>query len=275
MNYKDYLRSSDNGTHIGRFTYRQFVDFSEKRIKAQEAQHESSRRKESGSNPWSGANNFEQALKLGRSGWDAGIRQLDLENGVMSDVGVEFSPNVTGAVVNMQNYLQGVPDNMFELKTRREYTLPEVTLYVPLQYSAGNSAKKAMNFTKKIVEYTNELQSKHNVRIIGFFAANFYGDVKRSVTEVVIKDYDERFVLNNVAFAFHPAFFRRLWFAHHESMPHWSSGYGMPCNHKQCVSHAKKTHDGRGGSVILPSLGDLTTDCHAFRKQVKTLKEIK
>jgi hypothetical protein len=48
-------------------------------------------------------------------------------------------------------------------------------------------------------------------------------------------------VVNNIAFAFHPSFFRRLWFSIAESKSYLSSGYGH--SRKDYISSISKAID--------------------------------
>jgi hypothetical protein len=64
-------------------------------------------------------------------------------------------------------------------------------------------------------------------------------------------------VVNNIAFAFHPSFFRRLWFSIAESKPFLSSGYGQSRkNYKQSVEKTLDTS--KSDKVIFTKdLGDV------------------
>lgn len=237
------------------FTYSQFVDFAQNRKQHDTVSYIESRETNSDKNPWSGTNNIDQAFEMARGGWDTGIKQMELDGGVLADSGTTFTPNVVGSVVNMQNYLQGLPDNMYEMKIEREYNLPLLTLYIPLSYSAYNGIDDALAFAKNITKIVNEKQSTHNVKLVGFFYT--VHDSKDMMTEVLIKDHDERFVLNNVAYAFHPSFFRRLWFSHLEAQPFHDSSYGR--NKEQgAISRYWKKHHERGTAYLVPQLNDLS-----------------
>lgn len=210
------------------FGYQEFITHAVERKRSQRAKNggaKSSRKTEKGTNTWSGVNVFSEAVELGRYGWDAGLEQLKLEEGDLTGVGVEVNPSVSGAFVNIGAYLEGSPENMFQLNERREYSLEEMDIYISLGYNCGTSYEQAMRFCQSIAKIVNKYQSKYNVRIIGRFDNQQHGC--RSICDVVIKEIDTRFVLNNVAFAFHPAFFRRLWFSFIEGEEYISTaGYG-------------------------------------------------
>jgi hypothetical protein len=69
------------------------------------------------------------------------------------------------------------------------------------------------------------MSSTHNIRLTGIFATK--QNSTHYDTIVKLKDFDEAMVVNNIAFAFHPSFFRRLWFSIAESKPFLCSGYGI------------------------------------------------
>lgn len=234
-------------------TYNEFLEFAVSRKQSKESKRigEYSR---TGSSSFTGTKSFKEAMHLANTGWDAGIKQLELEDGLLvSGNGVEIQNNVYGSAVNIGNYLQGLPDNMVEFSEVREYNLNPLTIYVSLNYSFSNSTKKALKFTKSIVELVNKYQSKNNVRLVGVFDLQF-GDT-RSITEVLIKDFDERFVINNIAFSFHPSFFRRIWFAVIEAEDFIYSGYGSQTSVRDL--HSRLIKNNSESIMILPRLDDL------------------
>jgi hypothetical protein len=64
-------------------------------------------------------------------------------------------------------------------------------------------------------------------------------------------------VVNNIAFAFHPSFFRRLWFSIAESKPFLSNGYGR--SRKDYKESVEKSIDtSKSDKVIFTQdLGDI------------------
>ena len=91
--------------------------------------------------------------------------------------------------------------------------------------------------------------------MVGFFDLQF-GDT-RSIVEVLIKDFDERFVINNIAFSFHPSFFRRIWFSVIEAEKFIYGGYGSQTSEKDI--HTRLLKDTSESMMILPRLDDLST----------------
>lgn len=260
---------------IVRFSYFEYVNHAIERKQSSACSKDNPESRQSSDGDWNGTKTFKKAVDLAFGGWDSGIKQMELEGGILADVGITFQPNVVGSVVNMNNYLQGLPENMYEMKQEREYNMPLLTIYVPLAYTAWVSGDQAMNYAKSIVKLVNEKQATHNVRLIGLIPTK-QRDSMKFTTEVLIKDYDERFVLNNVAFSFHPAFFRRLWFSHLEGESFWQSGYGSTLEQDYVTKYIKKSHD-RGGALIITRLNDIADegDCSGtvLDKHIQTLIE--
>lgn len=265
---KNYKILDTNELTVNRFTYSEFVNHAETRKSVHSGMTSSRKTTEK---TWSGTKSFKEAMEFARSGYDAGIKQLELEGGILANTGIELEANVYGSVVNMGSYLQGLPDNMFVMKETREFNMPLLTIYVNLSYHAGNSSTKAFKFTKSITDLVNSKQAKHNIRLVGMFHTRQDGN-KDFVTEVLIKDFDQRFVLNNVAFAFHTSFFRRLWFSHLEGEACADTyGYGRSSDESKVIKYVKEMHD-KGSAILLPNLGDLGSG-HFDESSVKIIKK--
>ena len=198
--------------------------------------------------------------------------QLKLQDGILADAGTIFEPDVYGAVVNIGSYIQGLPDNMYNLREEREYALPTKTIYANLGYNAGNSGKKAMNFCKNIISKVNKYQASHNVKLIGVFYTKQNGTM--FMIEVIIKDFDERFVINNVAFAFHPSFFRRLFFSHLEAEKFIDTyGYGQSQQGDKVADKIKTFHKKTEEAILLPSLNSLSESADFEDRQIVTIQK--
>jgi len=234
------IQENNKIKHI-EFGYSEFVDFSEARVQSSRAIEygcNSSRKNDNSTSPWSGSKNLEQALDWARHGWDAGLAQLPLEDGTLTNTGIEIEASVAGAMVNIGNYLTGQPECMWDFRETRVFNLDELTIYTRLDYNAGNNYEKAMRFCNSIATVANFYQSKYNVRIIGRFDVAEQGI--NSIVDVIIKEFDSRFTINNVAFAFHPAFFRRIWFGYMESENFIDSGYGRANSTSKHIDDIKK-----------------------------------
>jgi len=202
---------------------------------------------------WFGTANFSEAFNYAQGGWDAGLKQLDITDGETARGGMELRQSVAGAIPNVQNYLQGLPLQMYEYVNPNDYNTETLDIFVPLCYASSVSGAKALRFTQSIVTLVNAIQSKYDVRLIGIVDASH--DDYRSIDRIIIKERGERFVLNNVAFAFHPSFFRRIWFAHAETRDYIDYGYGRPNDTvKQWKENDKLV--GRDKALYIPQIED-------------------
>jgi len=257
----------DEKTTHREYEYSEFVDFAEKTPKSTSHDNFSSRE---GKKDFTGTNNFAEAIDFARHGWDSGLKQLELENGTLANTGIEFEPTVAGAMVNIGAYLQGVPENMWAMRENREYLLEELTIVVPLSYSAYISEADALTFCKNIISIVNEYQAKYNVKLVGSFntGQSKNGQPHRHIVDVVIKDFDVRFNINNIAFAFHPSFFRRLWFVHLEAETYCTSGYGRPGATSDVKTIVTKNL-GTNKVILLPALSSDNRGSKDISKEIQ------
>ena len=252
------------------FKYQEFVKF----VKETPNHKSNSRLKKSEDTEdkvWSGSENFNESLEWAESGWDSGLKQLELEQGILTGTGMEVSPSMQGSLVNIGNYLNGLPNNMWEFTEEREFNLDPLTVYVPMGYTSSSDGLKAMEFCKKTIKYINVLQSKFNTRVISVQLTNLRAQGKIICTQVLLKDYDERFVLNNIAFAFQPSFFRRLYFKYLETIANMCSGYGSSARTPQILNYIESSRKDTDRSILIPSLNDVIGSGEYFTKQMEIM----
>ena len=243
--------------------YLEFIDYARNRKRSKKSIHSNIIDSRNTDSNWNGTKDIDEAFSFAENGWDSGIKQMELEDGVLSNGnGMLVNNSIQGSMVNMGNYLMGLPDNMLEFSELREFNLEELTIYIPLAYTASNSLAKALNYAKNITDIVNEYQSHHSVRVIGVFDTR-HND-KRFINYVTIKDFNERFVLNAIAFAFHPSFFRRLWFSVLEGESFISSGYGGSNSYDKIVEEVKDEIDGK--AVVIPNLDSISFDTAIIHK---------
>lgn len=217
-------------------TYSEFIEFAKTTPRAPS----DSKSSENSSYGFTKTRSLKEAYGLAENGWDAGISELAIGQGVLSGAGVEFNSNVHGAMVNVPNYIQGLPDSMWELTERREYNLTELEIFISLCYASNKSADNALKYASNVINYVNQKQKTHNVKLTGYFASKQRNDVTW-FNNITIKDFDQRFVINNIAFAFHPSFFRRVWFRALETTDFIDTfGYGGAKGHNYCVEQITK-----------------------------------
>lgn len=245
-----------------RFSYSEFVDASKNRvinpknkIKANDTDHTSRCTRNGGE--WYGTKNFDEAYEFATKGWDAGIKKLDASNKIEVAGSTNFVPSVVGSIVNIGNFVQGVPDNMYNIVTEIEYKTKPLTLYVPMNFAGSHDSNDALQRGVDIVKIINKLNVDYDLELIGIF--NSYNNKGIEwFTEVEIKRFGENLVLNNVAFSFHPSFFRRITFGIRETYPSCDYGYGMSRNTKEIIRNLKKLKPNVSGMMI-PSLQDMSS----------------
>lgn len=251
------ITENDNRVHR-EFTYQEFVDFAENRKESEQSKSVGENGSRDTENPkWSGTENFKEALELARYGWDAQLQQIPLKDGVLDGTGIIYEPTIAGSAVNVGAYVQGLPENMYNMREMREYNLEALTIYCRLNFSYGNSGEKSLKFTRSMLDLVNHYQSHYDVKIVGVFNSEFSRKEVDYRVDVIIKEHGERFVLNNIAFSLHTSFFRRLYFSVLESENHIQSGYGVPYNHKKIADELIK-EIGTSKAIISPSLADLS-----------------
>lgn len=203
------------------YTYREFVDNAKTRKKHRNCTGNSSKTQGFG---FTQTKSFEEAVSFAENGWDLGLEKYKIEDGVMTSGTTHLNPSLAGCIPHVQNHIMGFPQQMYDLYDEREYNLPTLDLVVNLNCSGGVNSEDMLSFGKSIVKYINYKASTHNIRLTGIFSLQWAKGTKVQV--VTLKDFDESLVLNNIAFAFHPSFFRRIWFSVMEGKEYWRSGYG-------------------------------------------------
>jgi hypothetical protein len=234
------------------FTYTEFVD------KAINREIHSGNRNGSrtGTKGFTQSESFEETVDFAKNGWDLGLEQYKIEDGVLTSGTTHLNPSLAGCIPHVQNYIMGFPQQMYDLYDEREYNLPTLDLVVSLGYAGSVRGSDALRFSKSLVGYINKMSSTHNIRLTGIFATKQGGKAEYD-TIVTLKDFDEAMVVNNIAFAFHPSFFRRLWFSIAESKSYLSSGYGH--SRKDYTSSISKAIDTSKSDKVIytKDLGDI------------------
>jgi len=199
--------------HTTNYTYRKFVNAAEVAKPAKGVFRHSVKSSVS----FAGFN-MNEALEKARKGWDAGIKELEIKNNLFSGVGTNIRPSFRGTRVNMGAYLKGDPRNMYKRVGYADYNRERVTVFVPLSYHGGIKVKQALKVAKVYIKIVNNLQINYDVKIVGVYYSKKHGKNDDEVINVniTLKEFDDRLVINNIAMAFHPAFFRRLIFKYRE-----------------------------------------------------------
>jgi len=256
------------------FTYAEFIKV---------AKENAGRARNRGANSGTGNLSFKKAVKTAKRGWDSGIKKLDLDLGVLTQNGVSFMPNVAGAFVNVPNYLNNQPDTMWEIIEGDRIEKEFLTIYCRTSYRGGISGKFALEYCSGVIELVNKLNTFYNIRIIAVFDGDFNNSV-RMAEHVTIKDYDDRFVLNNIAFAFHPAFFRCLRWGYLDGTKH-GKDYGSTVSQSKLLNRLEKDEINKERVIVTPSVDEHSdyhengwfeiAHCNSYNINEEELKQIK
>lgn len=203
------------------YKYHEFIDYVERtpRLSGNDNSSETT-----WDNSWYQTDSFKEALDLAKYGWDSGIEEI---KSVFTEIAItgstEIEWNVAGWIVDVPKYLNWEPDCMIEFIDVVDRDRPQLTIFISLTYNWWTGWNTALNYLKDVIKYVVEKMATHELRIIGVFSAQESG--WDELIKVTIKDFNQNLVLNSFAFAFHPSFFRRLWFKHLETQKYWRYGY--------------------------------------------------
>lgn len=258
------------------FSYLGFIDYCDKTDYFYPGKHDSSHNEEGGKNPWSGSNTYEEAEKYALHGWDSGLELIKSDDTIDIVGCIDVKYSVAGGHIDVSKYLSGVPDYMVNFTDETERNKPDLTIFVELAFNCGYTREDGINYCKEIINLVNKLQSKFNLRIIGMFSQSLSGKNKYTACSclVTIKDYGEPVVLNSLIYAFHPAFFRRIWFKWLETKKFCESGYGYPLSN----SGIKPVHEFlkpwlienriEENYILLPTIKEFKTNPKNFLKGI-------
>lgn len=235
------------------FTYNEFIDYVQNTPRTARATKQGHKASEK-TKEWGGVESLQEGIDLCRAGWDSGIEQMALEDSFTAQKYIKRVPSMAGGSVNIGRYVSSAPDCMNTFSSNIKYARPRVTIVVPLVYGAFVSEEKAMDYSLDILKLVNSYQTHNDVRLIGVLSSSHDTDVIEGVAEdfieVVIKDFGERFVLNSVACAFHPCFFRRLYFKYLETTKYVNYGYGSGVKSSRWENFIKAIYKNSGHKVI-------------------------
>lgn len=243
------------GLDIETYSYRGLIDYSQTREVASHKMNSA----RNGTQSFTQTESFEEAIDFAVNGWDLGLEQYKIQDGILTNGTTHLNPSLSGCMPHVQNYIMGFPQQMYDLYDEREYNLPTLDIIVPLSYAGIVEGSDALIFSKSLVAYINKKASTRNIRLTGVFAS------KQGKTDsfqfITLKDFDEAMVINNLAFAFHPSFFRRIWFSVMESKDYLNWGYGKSILGKEYLNIVKENIDSTKSDEVIyfKSLQDLNT----------------
>ena len=201
------------------FTYSTFLDYVERTPRLQTNWDSS----ETGSSFLSGTSTLKEALDLAKYGWDSWIKQLQDLDFINVTWTLKTELDIVWATVDIARYVNGQPDCMINFIDEIEREKPQLTMYIPLSYAGRIGQQEAQRYLLKALEYIVQKNQTYDTKVYWVFDTNV--NWVDDVSVVTLKDFGQQIVLNNFAFAFHPSFFRRIWFKYLETQEHWNYGY--------------------------------------------------
>lgn len=224
--------------------------------------HKSSYKYWDNNDSWYGdTKNIQETIDYAINGWDAGLDMIEDDDIKLNVYGnVKTINDIAGALVDVGGFVSGRPDHMVTFVDEVNRNKPELTIYVDIAYHAGWSPKRIMKYTIDIMNKVNKLQANYDVRIVAVCTLHTYSGDKSNYGELFIdvKHLDQPFVINSIAFSFHPSFFRRLWHCYLNCRKEIATGGGAGlCSKSRVNESIKRFHNrehGTGAAIILPSL---------------------
>lgn len=246
-------------TQVNEFTYSEFIEYVE-RTRPVVPERASEKKDDT---QWSGTPSFEQAIQYAKYGWEAGIAELAVELDMAVIGNTEVRHDIVGSSVDVGAFLSGSPECMVQYIDMQERERDEVVVYVQLGYNAGVEGPTALKFTKTLLRELVKLNQKYSLKLIGVISTYHSGSRLRTHEYITVKDTYQNLVLNNLAFAFHPSFFRRLWFRFLETKKYWATGYGQAVEEREAekdisIQHAKIAPHAK--HIYIPSVADVGPD---------------
>lgn len=241
---------------IEQYTYASIISESQSRVKHENCCQDAARRVSSSKTKFTQTESFEQAVDFAVNGWDLGLEQYKIEDGLLVGGATELCPSLSGSIPHIQNHIMGFPEEMYYLADSREYNLPTLDIVVNLAYNGGVAGTNALKFGKSLVSFINDKASTRNIRVTGVFASKQDDNID-AYHLVTLKDFDSALVINNIAFAFHPSFFRRLWFSIIEGKSYWADGYGQTINDYYPAISEKINTKSSNEILIFKTLNDI------------------
>lgn len=186
---------------------------------------------------FTGTNNFDEAVKLARYGWEDGLKKLEYyEEMADKDYASKVADNVwdvenqvTGSYVDVGAYLQGVPECMCDFVSKRTNTFADVLVNPTI--SCWVKGQTIIDRGREIMKLVDALEKRHIKTRVSLmtFVRGEDGDNKCYIVNVVCKDYCELLDQNRLIFALaHPSFPRRLMFSMMEQETDIREDFGCP-----------------------------------------------
>jgi hypothetical protein len=186
-----------------------------------------------GEDRWSGGS-WHGALRMMRDGWKEGAQQVDAIMDTLPDAEAladAWNLEAAGRFPCVPAFLSGDPECMWQT-SEMDGTKQRVCLIISACYNCGITADEVLRYGAAVGATLRALEAAgHGVAIYSIDKGSEYrGDAVAQAC--IVRDFGEPLDTSVVAFAFHPAFLRRILFANRELTEDWASrglanhGYG-------------------------------------------------
>ncbi len=224
---------------------------------------------------WSGSKDMDEAVKIAREGTD--LETVAFEISKIKETSttsiLELVNDVTGAVVDMGAFLEGIPENMIEFPVVDNTKFADIIIDV---CESASVSKQELNnkaiATACLVDHLENNGYRVRVRVVAFnlmYRSKEYYNVC-----VTIKNHKEPLSIGQLTGSMNSSFFRRLIFlAYEKKYNGWvQSGYGRILSDKKQIDQLLESLD-ETNTVFLPN----TTASYAFgcSHNLKNLEEAK
>lgn len=153
--------------------------------------------------------------------------------------GKDIQFDVTGDYVDIDRYLEGVPENFGQMIMGNPKSV-FATINVLNSAVHWTSPEYMMHKQKRIMRLVDWLEQQDiRCQIV------MTEDSSVSYTQIVVKEFQDHFDLNHLAVAMHPDFFRRTMFLIMEQSKTWTYGYGSSIEYdKRMLKYKPNPEDG-------------------------------
>jgi len=189
--------------------------------------------------------------------------------------GKDIQYDVTGDYVDIDRYLEGVPENFGQAIMGNPRTV----------FATINVLISAVHYTKPAYMLHKQ---KRVMRLVDWLEAQgirtqivLTADSEVWHTEIVVKQFHDPFDLNHLAVAMHPDFFRRTCFLIMEQSKTWTWGYGNSMEYDNRMMNYKSNPDDGlyiyvGGYIPYPNndVGMLDTDFNQVEEHIQNMIDL-
>ena len=153
--------------------------------------------------------------------------------------GKDVQFDVTGDYVDIDRYLEGVPENFGQMIMGNPKSV-FATINILNSAVSYTSPEYLLHKQRRIMRLVDWLEQQDiRCQIV------MTSDDDVSYTQIVVKEFQDHFDLNHLAVAMHPDFFRRTMFLIMEQSKTWRSGYGNTMEYdKRMLGYKPNPEDG-------------------------------